>query len=196
MTERLQFQELPHQQGRDWVVQSLSNGHEVSAAVLAATPLASGRFLALVSPQVTDERDTHLEEGGVTDSKSADAALTSLLDGLITGPAGCVVVEDDALRRADPAVALGELPTAFIGEHVLHWYDFASSSNSDAATVIRAGATGYPLNAFVLTRGSHDLGLVQGASLPRSFAAEVAQNLAAVIVSAFDAETFVIWDQS
>ncbi|MEA2252004.1 MAG: hypothetical protein QOG70_2246, partial [Solirubrobacteraceae bacterium] len=63
-----------------------------------------------------------------------------------------------------------------------------------AARAIRQSASGYPLNAFLITRPAADLGLVPGRSVAEGFASEVMKSLAAVVVSAFDAESFLVWD--
>lgn len=58
---------------------------------------------------------------------------------------------------------------------------------------IDRGASGYPLNAFVITKSSSDLGLVDGGDAPERLSQEVAASLLAIVVAAFDAESFLIW---
>ncbi len=56
------------------------------------------------------------------------------------------------------------------------------------------GAFGYPLNAFITIKSAAELELVDRQQVPNNFLGEVAKSLMAVIVAAFDAETFMVWD--
>jgi hypothetical protein len=61
--------------------------------------------------------------------------------------------------------------------------------------VIDQGASGYPLNGFVVTRSAADLALVDGQDAPEHLAQDVVSALIAVVVAAFDAESFLLWVQ-
>jgi hypothetical protein len=102
----------------------------------------------------------------------------------------CVVIEDDVQRREDPRV---RSPAAFLGDRVVHWCDVYPGGGQSAAGAIEQGAFGYPLNAFVVSRSSKELGLIDGEEAPRDLPPQVKSSLMAVIVSAFDATSFTIW---
>jgi hypothetical protein len=53
---------------------------------------------------------------------------------------------------------------------------------------------GYPLNAFVTSRSTDELGLVDDADVGHDIGDLVAGSLMAVIVAAFDADSFLIWE--
>lgn len=55
-------------------------------------------------------------------------------------------------------------------------------------------SNGYPLNAFVVSRSSAELGLAADAALGEAFTEEVVQSLLAVVIAAFDAESFLVWE--
>jgi hypothetical protein len=186
--------ELSAHEARDWLQRSLAGGHQLSAAVLAAAPFDRGRLRALVPSDITADHITKFHEGGVVKGSVADAALAPLLDDLTQSGAACVVVEDDVARRSDPFVARISIPSAFFGDRVVHWCDLEPGSGAAAAKVIRSSAFGYPLNAFVATKSCADLGLINGRSLGGTLVSAVVGSLLAVIVSAFDNESFLVWD--
>lgn len=85
------------------------------------------------------------------------------------------------------------VPSEFVGNDVVHWSDLEPTLGAVATRAIRENAFGYPLNAFVVMQSSAQLGLVDGQPAPADFAKNVADSLLAVVVSAFDAESFMTW---
>jgi hypothetical protein len=198
-SDAVRLVEPPHEEGADWLKASLSRGHALSAAVRAADPFDRGRLRSLVSDETPDSSITRFNIGGVIDSSrhgSANEALAKLLNDFIRQGAGCVVVEDDALGRCHPALGRVGAPSAYMGEDVIHWANLATPTRLAAVRAIWASASGFPTNAFVVRRSSEELGLVDGASAPAQIANNVVGALLAVIVSAYDAESFLIWDNA
>lgn len=197
MREPAHAVEVPKSRGRDWIERSLARGHELSAAVLATAPLHSGSFLALVPSGFDPSRLTDFDRGGVMASDVANATLARILDEMARQHISCVVVEDDVGRRTDPAIARRKVPSAFIGDRVISWADLDQpDSGTAAAETIAAVSSGYPRNAFVIAKPAVDLALTTGESLPADFAAKAAASLVAVVVSAFDDESFLVWSNS
>jgi hypothetical protein len=130
--------------------------------------------------------------GGVLSQRLARECLAQTLEGKGFENVKAVLVEDDMTRKRDPTVSREGEPAAFIGERVLHWCDSAVDSSRIAEAITR-GASGYPTNAFLLARSSTDLGLVDRQDAPKSLAHEVVSSLVAIVVSAFDDESFLIW---
>jgi hypothetical protein len=88
------------------------------------------------------------------------------------------------------------VPSAFIGDGVVHWCELKPGIGTAGTEAIRESAFGYPLNAFVTTRSVSDLRLVDGQAVATGFADQVAASLLAIVVSAFDAESFLLWDRA
>jgi hypothetical protein len=193
---RAKLVEPPRAAAVEWVRESLGDGHAVSAAVLAACRLEAGRVGAIVSDDTPEGHRSQFHRGGVIDAASraeADLLLAQLLDTLAGRGGSCVVIEDDVRRRHDPAVSRpGVAPSAFIGERVVHWTDLQPADK--AITTIYAGASGYPRNAFVVAKSCAELGLADRQELEQTFAESLAKSLLAVLVSAYDAESFLLWE--
>lgn len=186
--------EVPADEARSWLKESLAGGHEISAATLATARLDDGVFLVLAPDGSNPGRLPGFAEGGVVSSDLANAALAGVLEDLMPRGAACVVVEDDVGRRGDPALSKRRAPSAFIGDRVICWSDLdRPGSGAAAVQTIAEAASGYPRNAFALTQTAADLGLSEGQSLPVDFAAKAAGFLAALVVSAFDDESFLVW---
>jgi hypothetical protein len=113
----------------------------------------------------------------------------------LTGAVACVgetcvlIVEDDLALPTDPNVVE---PFGSIGDFVIHWHDLDRDIDG-AVQLLRQGASGYPLNAF-LCAGSHDaLDLSDAVRLsPRQIEA-ISASVRAIVVSCFDAETFLVY---
>lgn len=87
--------------------------------------------------------------------------------------------------------ALSEVRRA--GDRVVHWCDLDLGTGVVATEIISRGAFGYPLNAFVSTESAANLGLVASQSIPENSMDTPSGSLLAVIVAAFDAESYLIW---
>lgn len=193
MSDEVIALDVPQAPARQWVEQSLAAGHELSTAVLVSVPIVGGWFRTFAPRGALLDQLGRLDEGGVVSSDGADVALDRLLSRLKRAGAKCVVIEDDVLRSSDPTAA--NVASAFIGEHVVHWCELERSAGVAAAHAIRASAVGYPLNAFVCARSSSDLGLTHGHAATDGLQHRVVDSLRAVIVGAFDAESFLVWER-
>lgn len=194
MKENVEAVEVDMDKARSWLERSLAQGFDVSKAILAAAPFDHGCFHAF-APHDAASGQFDFAEGGIVREYAAVEALAGFLDGLVNGDS-CVIVEDDLLRRTDPGVARGTSPLAFVGDRVLHWSDLAPGAGICGSEAIRQGASGYPLNAFVSTEASGDLGLLDRQQVLKDVPDRVAASLWAVVVSAFDAESFLVWSNS
>jgi hypothetical protein len=182
----------------DWLRYSLGLGEVevISSAVLKVIEERRGHAYTLAPETVDPARLAKPREGAVVTTGGAQAALAKVLEGLAKGGAACVVVEDEANRKRDPKPSLnGLLLTAFVGEQVIHWARLEGGSE-DAILAVYRGSHGYPTNAFVTSASPQDLGLVDGADLDPDIAGAVVRSLVAVIVAAYDDETYMIWEPS
>jgi hypothetical protein len=180
----------------DWLRHSLGQGEVISPAALKLIAGHEGHSYTLAPEAVDPARLATPDSGGVTGTRSAREGLAKVLEGLAERGAACVVVENDLSLKRDPKPDLdGLLLTGFVGEKVIHWANLASGTD-DAVVAVHRGASGYPTNAFVTSASAEALGVVAGADLDSDIAGRVVGSLMAVIVAAYDAETYIIWEPS
>jgi hypothetical protein len=183
----------------EWLRHSLGQGEIVSSAALKAIKEREGHAYTLASETVDPARLTKPSDGWVIEpgaGSSRDAALAQVIKTLAERGAVCVVVEDELRERKHRKPSLdGLLLTAFVGERVIHWAGLEGGTDAAIFTLHR-GSHGYPLNAFVTSVSAEKLGLVDGADLDSSIAGRVVGSLMAVVVAAYDAETYIIWEPS
>ncbi len=196
MTDSLISTEVDQKVALDWLRYSLGQGEVISPVALKFIEEREGHSYTLAPDTVDPARLATPSDGGVTKTGDARSALAKVLATLAEHGAACVVVEDELRQRKDPKPSLdGLLLTAFVGELALHWADLADGTDGAILTVDR-GSHGYPLNAFVTSASAEELGLVDGADLEQNVAGGVVGSLVAVIVAAYDAETYIIWEPS
>ncbi|HST68754.1 MAG TPA: hypothetical protein VLI94_03740 [Solirubrobacterales bacterium] len=191
MTVELRTVEVERNEARDWMVRSLRQGFDLSSAVLAEQPFDKGHFLALI-PTGLKTRPLNFAAGGVTQQGASAEALGDFLAKVAGRGAASVVVEHDMARASDPVLVKETEPLALIGERVLHWCDLRDGARAGAKTIIR-GAHGHPLNAFLTKSTSAELGLADRQQIPEDLPRLLVESLVAVVVSAFDGESFLIW---
>jgi hypothetical protein len=195
VTRSITALEIDRSNALDWVKRSLAQGFDISTAVSAAVPFESGRF-RVFAPEDFHADDPDFAVGGVTTTGQSIDGLSNYLESLIGTGGKCVVIEDEGWRPTDLAIVESTQLSAFIGDRVIHWSDLKSGASDVAAKAISRGASGYPLNAFVSSKSIAELGLVDRQPVPTGLPREVANSLLAVVVAAFDAETFLVWDQA
>jgi hypothetical protein len=180
----------------DWLRYSLGQGTVIAPTALEFIAEHQGRAYTLAPDTVSPARLATPRWGGVATTGGARAALAKVLEILAERSATCVVVEDELRLKRDPKPGLnGLLLTGFVGEKVIHWANLAGGMD-DAVVAVHRGAGGYPTNAFVTSAFAEELGLVDGADLDSDIAGRVVGSLMAVIVAAYDNETFIIWEPS
>lgn len=186
---------IPPETALPWMQSSLSQGAALSQAVRTTVPWTRGDYFAIAPVGWRSADPLNLAVGGVTSSSAAPLALVRVINELAAGADACLIVEDDLRRADDSATKNLPLTSAFIDECLVHWSELPTSSADFVAATITRGASGYPLNAFVVSRSCRSLGFepdVQGTAV----APDVASGVFAIIVSAFDAESFLYWRRS
>lgn len=190
--------EIDNTIARDWLRHSLGQGEVevIAPAALKFIEEREGHAYALAPETVDPARLAKPGEGGIIGTRAARAALAEVLEGFIARGGACVVVEDELNLKRHPKPNLdGLLLTAFVGEHVLHWANLAGGAK-DAVVAVHRGSGDYPTNAFVTSASAEELGLMDGADLDHDITGPVIGSLLAVIVAAYDAETYIIWESS
>lgn len=194
MTESAVPTEVDQAIALNWLRYSLGQGGMISPAALKFIEEHKGHAYTLAPDTVDTARLATPRWGGVVTTGGAQAALARVLETLAERGAACVVVEDELSLKRHPKPSLdGLLLTAFIGEQVLHWAGLADGTEA-AITALHRGSGGYPTNAFVASASAEALGLVDGADLGSGIGEAVAASLVAVIVAAYDNETYIIWE--
>lgn len=125
---------------------------------------------------------------------AAREALAMVLATLAERGAACVIVEDELRSKCDPKPSLGGLLlTGFVDEKVIHWAPLVDGTEA-ALLALHRGSHGYPMNAFVVSVPPEDLELVDGSDLGVGIAEASIKSLAAVVVAAYDADSFLVWE--
>lgn len=198
MTDSAKPTEVDQTVALDWLRHSLGQGEVevISPTALNFIEGREGHSYTLAPDTVDPARLATPSNGGVTKTGDSRAALAKVLGTLAKHGAACVVVEDELSLKRHPKPSLdGLLKTAFIGGQVIHWAGLEGGAE-DAIVAVDRGSGDYPTNAFVTSLSAEELGLVDGAHLNSSIAGRVVGSLLAVIVAAYDAETYIIWEPS
>ncbi len=180
----------------DWLRHSLGQGEVISPAALKFIAEHEGHAYTLAPETVDPAVLATPDSGGVIKTRAAREGLVKVLEGLVERGAACVVVEDELSEKRDANPSWGgRLLTGFVGEKVIHWANLADGTD-DAIVTVHRGSGDYPTNAFVTAAPAEELGLVDGANLNPGIGETAVAWLVAVIVAAYDAETYIIWEPS
>jgi hypothetical protein len=178
----------------DWLRYSLGQGEAISPSALKLIAEHEGHIYALAPQAVDPARLATPRWGGVTGTHAAQDGLAKVLGGLAERGASCLMVEDEIRLRRDPRPSVdGLLRTAFVGEAVVHWAELVPGTE-DAIRMLQRGSGGHPTNAFVTSASPVELRLADGANLDPGVADTVVGSLMAVVVAAYDAETYIVWE--
>ncbi len=182
----------------DWLRYSLGQGEVISPAALKFIEGHEGHGYALVPETVDPARLANPHDGAVITpgTGSPREALARVLTTLAERDGACVLVEDEMSEKGDANPSWGgRLLTGFVGEKVIHWASLAGGTD-DAVVAVNRGSGDYPTNAFVTSASAEELGLMDSADLDSNIAGRVVGSLLAVIMAAYDAETYIIWEPS
>jgi hypothetical protein len=170
----------------DWVRGSLARGSDL-ARLISARLSALSKALILVEPSRVQGPGPILDDSGrgIPSSEAYEVAKRILATAARTAKL-TLVVEDDLARQGDPHLGRA----AFVGARVLRWEEVDDQAKN-AVTILRRGASGYPLNAYICQGRPADLGLSADLQLSPIQQQRLADSVLGVIVSVWDAEAFV-----
>ena len=169
-----------------WVRGSLAQGSDL-ARLIGARLSTLTKALLLVEPSRVQGHGPILDDSGRgIPSSEADEVAKRLLASAARTAKLTLVVEDDVARKGDPHLGRA----AFVGTRVLRWEEVDDQAAS-AVTLLRRGAFGYPLNAYVCQGTATDLGLSADSQLSPVLQERIADAVLGVLVSVWDAEAFV-----
>lgn len=179
-------QRVEPERALDWVRGSLAQGSDL-ARLIGARLSTLSKALLLVEPSRVQGPGPILDDSGRgIPSSEADEVAKRLLATAARKAKLTLLVEDDMARQGDPH--LGRV--AFVGARVLRWAEVDDQVTS-AVTLLRGGASGYPLNAYVCQGTALDLGLSADLQLSPTQQERLADLVLGVLVSVWDAEAFV-----
>lgn len=130
-----------------------------------------------------------LDEGrGLSKSGSVRVA-TNLLRRMFLYGCKTLIVEDDLRRSSIKGVKASRLGH---GDRVFNWVELEHTGES-ASTLLHLGSSEYPLNAFVCSKSSGELGFSNESDLKDYMISRINDSIQAVFVSCFDAEAYLVW---
>lgn len=171
--------------GIDWSRESLDQGSPLSIQVLKTLESADVQAYAILPQgEAGMSLDDFKSSARIGD---ANLVLKTILSELSSRLVGVLIVDDDLARRGDPGLD----DASFVGDRVVRWADLHSPPEG-LTRLIRRGASGYPLNAFVCeSEYGHSVKIASG-TLSEQRVASLANGVRLVIHSIFDAESFLI----
>lgn len=177
--------EIPIGIALPWITQSLSDGSAL--AHLVAKRLDHDWIAHLVGalPEefAGDMKLDNVSRG--TDRATSDSLMGTALIRLSTSGRMMLIVQDDLARRGDPIQG----SSCFVGDQAIRWTEISRSSIASAVQLLRTGSSGYPLNAYITFGVGPLLG---GTTVGSEQQVAIADSLAAIIVSVYDAEGYVL----
>jgi hypothetical protein len=170
----------------DWVRGSLAQGSDLARLVTQRLPQLT-IALVLSLPSILQGRRLVLDDVGRGLSSSAsDAVAKEFFMKLAKKMPLTLIVEDDLARRGDPRVGRA----AFVDDRLIRWEEI-NEDGFRAAKLLRSGASGYPLNAFICRGSSRELNLEEDRQLLVIEEEQIVDSTDAVVASVWDAEAYV-----
>ena len=172
-----------------WVGRCLRQGTPLAIKV-SQELWRPGAAVLFVPPEFKGRQVQPLSTGKYVKTSDSMNVAVKFLEWSREQGAKTLLVESDVQRRGDRFAHGADV--AFIDNRVVRWVDVGTSSE-DAAGLLRRGATGHPLNAFVCEDSASDLGLIAEGEVGDEVLKAIVASLIAVVVGAFDTESFVAW---
>ncbi|WP_344013227.1 hypothetical protein [Microbacterium natoriense] len=167
-----------------WSRASLEQGSALAEFVSQRLPTATSAFAIVSDADMTPVLDDHSRS---IDHHVVDHLLGEHLHHQASTGAAVLVVEDDLAREGDPGLA----DVVFVEDRVIRWRELQREP-SQLVRLIRRGASGYPLNAYVCDEAARTILRRADRSLTVEGAASLASTVRAVIHSIYDAESYLV----
>jgi hypothetical protein len=180
------------EEGLAWIRDSLGRGRGLSRTLLSVRSIENGTCFALVHPE---SQLADFDQGGTGISHAAKRELGRFLaEATEYRGQNTLVVEDELALDTDPnADPHAELVADGQGG-IFYWMAVTPSTVAAGPDFIDMSSSGFPTNAFLLGGSIDDLGVQAGrVRCVERLARTLQASLIAVIVAAFDAESWVIW---
>jgi len=182
---------------RDYFESSRRYGRRLGA-LLAARDLEAGTTWAFVPSDSAPQRVLDVRHGGLYSRPGYEKPRVSprpdvqrWLKAQLGGPGRSILCCEDAMRqRTDPAQGTSDTPAFFCGDDV-YWY---SEQPEDVVRIPWPCATWHPAIAMVTEMPRQAPPLEHRLCVPPEALQEMADGAAAVVVGAWDAEGWLIWE--
>ena len=172
-----------------WVARSLRQGTPLAIKVSEGL-WSPGVAVLFVPPEFKGRQVQPLAKGKYVKTSDSIHVADEFLAWFRARSAKTLIVESDVQRRGDRLAHGADV--AFVGNRVVRWVDL-DVGGDQASELLRRGATGHPLNAYVCRDSAADLGLAAEEEVSDQVLEGVVASLLAVVVAVFDAESFVAW---
>ncbi len=193
MSPKAALREVDQLTANEWIASSLQQGHELSAATLARIDLSNGHSRAIMLSDSIDFSDS----GWVRRGDAHRTLFTYLLGLAIKGDI-CLVVEHEFASRGDAWLSKKDystgISTGYVDDHVLFWTSLDPNNIDLAIETITVGSDGYPTNCFVASVNNELMNTFIDKSLPNDVIDKIAESIVALVIGAFDAESYVVWE--
>jgi hypothetical protein len=183
-------------QGLAHVRDRLANGRSLSRFVLDAFDLSSGTVTTDVPAELSRDAIQNLDWGGVgATDPSRSRQIQVICEHLGSSPGAVAVFEDQLARSTDSS--LRDYPTKIltVDDEVYHLLDSRDANPHAVETTLSWQASAGSEIAFLSLVDSPLASVFPSAVSPAHLVA-VAQGVVAVLVDAFDGESFAVWRTS
>ncbi len=192
------LREVDQQTANEWITSSLQQGHELSAATLEGIDLSNGHSRAILPTEIPSPNSSDFRWGMRVRYKGADRVLSDFLLGLARKGDMCLVVEDEFSSRGDAWLSKKEyltgISTGYVDDHVLHWSPLDPNNIDLTIKTIEVGSHGYPRNCFVASVNNEFMNTFIDKSLHTDVIDKIAESIVALVIGAFDDESYVVWE--
>lgn len=197
----------------EYIQERLSNGRSLARSLLNTLALASGSVLTCISPDVSDvDANTFLEgkvlrqpslderkpaKGGYMEPiPNADDWLSRRIHEFLTGgPRRVCIMENQLSGRNDPWLATARSHVLKSEDDVFHFLSSSTNSLDEISDALNeCGSVFPPIIAALTTLDDSDFSPDEGAINQPQIAA-FAKNASAIIVGAYDGESYLIWSK-
>lgn len=175
---------VPIDRALTWTRASLEQGSEVARIVGRRMSVTGDAFV--IGPDAVADAEIDDESRGI-DQSDADRVLGEYLLYLASMEAGALIVEDDTARKGDPGLIDG----VFVEDRVIRWRDLHADP-ADLMRLIRRGASGYPLNAFVCGEDGKAILEREEDRFDGDCVLALASSVRGIITSVYDAESYLV----
>lgn len=177
---------MPSPQARAWSQASLEQGSALAGFVSRRLMTSSTAFVVAPEGNMMPE----LDDGSRSiDPRHADHLMGEYLRYLSSLQGGALIVEDDTAREGDPWLG----GAVIVVGRVLRWEELHANP-SRLTQLVRRGASGYPLNAFVCDEAGRAILQRAGNALSIDDASSVAESVRVIVNSVYDAESYLVID--